>query len=43
MEAQLGWRAGKPPGPVQRLDETKELSPRDLAEGSVALSTGVGR
>ena len=39
-EAQLGWRAGEPPEPVQRLDETKELPPRDLAEGSVTLSTG---
>ena len=27
-EALLGWRAGEPPEPVQRLDETKELSPR---------------
>ena len=39
-EALLGWRAGEPPEPVQRLDETKELSPRGLAGGSVALSTG---
>ena len=39
-EALLGWRAGEPPEPVQRLDETKELSPRGLAGGSVALSMG---
>ena len=41
-EALLGWRAGEPPEPVQRLDESKELSPRGLAGWSVALSTGVG-
>ena len=39
-EALLGWRAGEPPEPVQRLDETKEFSPRGLAGWSVALSTG---
>ena len=42
-EALLGWRAGEPPEPVQRLDETKALSPRGSAGWSVALSTeGVG-
>ena len=25
---------------MQRLDETKELPPHDMAEGSVTLSTG---
>ena len=39
-QALQGWRAGKPPRPVQRLDESKELPPRDLAEGSVTLSKG---
>ena len=42
-EALLGWRAGEPPEPVQRLDETKELSPLGLVGCSVPLSTeGVG-
>ena len=39
-KALQGWRAGKPPRPVQRLDESKELPPHDLAEGSVTLSKG---
>ena len=39
-QALQGWRAGKPPRPVQRLDESKELPPPDLAEGSVTLSKG---
>ena len=39
-QALQGWKAGKPQRPVQRPDESKELPPPDLAEGSVTLSKG---